>query len=143
MFIRIPRLLVMVLYQKHRHNLKYWRDEEYIGVGLAAYSYYGKKRYGNTARLDEYISNDYAKYRCTESISTEDEAFEYVMMRLRLKEGFSLSAYRSRFDRDFLDGRAELVERYRALGYLNISNGRISLTERGFYISNTILTDLL
>ncbi len=126
-----------------RHNLKYWRDKEYIGVGLAAYSYYGKKRYGNTARLDEYISDDYVKYRCIESITPDDEAFEYVMMRLRLAEGFPLSEYRARFGCDFLDGRTEATERYRSLGYLNIADGRISLTERGFYISNTILSDLL
>ena len=126
-----------------RHNLKYWRDEEYIGVGLAAYSYYGKKRYGNTASLDEYISDDYAKYRYGENITPDGEAFEYVMMRLRLSEGFSLSDYRARFGRDFLDGRADTVARYNSLGYLDVSADRISLTERGFYISNTILSDLL
>ncbi len=126
-----------------RHNLKYWRDEEYIGVGLAAYSYYGKKRYGNTSKLDEYISDCYTKYRYEEKITADDEAFEYVMMRLRLSEGFSLTDYRARFGTDFLDGRSDTVERYRSLGYLNVSLDRISLTERGFYISNTILSELL
>lgn len=126
-----------------RHNLKYWRDEEYIGVGLAAYSYYGKKRFGNTAKLDEYISNGYVEYRYGESITENDEAFEYVMMRLRLAEGFSLLDYRARFGVDFTKGREDLIERYRTLGYLDISDDRIRLTECGFYISNTILSDLL
>ncbi len=126
-----------------RHNLKYWRDEEYIGVGLAAYSYYGKKRYGNTSALDEYLSVDYKQYVCGEDITAVDEAFEYAMMRLRLAEGFSLTDYRARFGRDFTDGRSEAVERYRSLGYLTVTDDRISLTERGFYISNTILSDLL
>ena len=126
-----------------RHNLKYWRDEEYIGVGLAAYSYYGKKRFGNTSKLEEYISNSYVQYRYGEDISDTDEAFEYVMMRLRLSEGFSLSDYRTRFGADFTDGRAEKIERYRALGYIAITPDRLALTERGFYISNTILSDLL
>ena len=126
-----------------RHNLKYWRDEEYIGVGLAAYSYFGKKRYGNTSSLDEYISDDYVQYRYGECISDSDEAFEYVMMHFRLSEGFSLSDYRVRFGTDFLTGREALIERYRSLGYINISDDRIYLTESGFYISNTILSDLL
>jgi oxygen-independent coproporphyrinogen-3 oxidase len=126
-----------------RHNLKYWRDEEYIGVGLAAYSYFGKKRFGNTSRLDEYISDSYVQYRYGEDISHSDEAFEYVMMRLRLSEGFSLSDYRARFGVDFACGREEKIARYRALGYIDITADRLTLTERGFYISNTILSDLL
>ena len=126
-----------------RHNLKYWRDEEYIGVGLAAYSYYGKKRYGNTSSLDEYISSGYIKYRRTEDLTESDEAFEFAMMRLRLAEGFSLSEYRRLFGVDFLAERREAIERYRTLGYLAVSDDRISLTERGFYVSNTILSEIL
>ena len=128
---------------KSRHNLKYWHDEEYIGVGLAAYSYYGKKRLGNTASLEEYISDTYVQYRYGESISDADEAFEYAMMRLRLSEGFSLTDYRARFGTDFTAGRETRLDRYRALGYINISDDRLSLTESGFYVSNTILSDLL
>ena len=65
------------------------------------------------------------------------------MMRLRLSEGFSLSDYRARFGADFTAGRAEKIERYCALGYIAITADRLALTERGFYISNTILSDLL
>ena len=126
-----------------RHNLKYWHDDEYIGVGLAAYSYYGKNRYGNTSKLDEYISDSYVQYRYGEAITDVDEAFEYVMMRLRLSEGFSLSDYRTRFGVDFTVGREDALERYTSHGYLKISDDRILLTESGFYISNTILSDLL
>ena len=126
-----------------RHNLKYWRDEEYIGFGLAAYSYYGKKRYGNTSHMDEYLSDDYVKYRYVEDITDADAEFEYAMMHLRLSEGFSLSDYRARFGRDFQDGRKEAIDRYAGLGYLTLKDDRLSLTERGFYISNTILSELL
>jgi oxygen-independent coproporphyrinogen-3 oxidase len=65
------------------------------------------------------------------------------MMRLRLSEGFSLSDYRARFGVDFACGREEKIARYRALGYIDITADRLTLTERGFYISNTILSDLL
>ena len=46
-------------YAKHgrecKHNLKYWRDEEYVGVGLAAHSYLGGVRYSNTESMEEYL----------------------------------------------------------------------------------------
>ena len=40
-----------------RHNLKYWRDEEYIGVGLSAYSYFGRKRFGKTRDMSLYLND--------------------------------------------------------------------------------------
>ena len=70
-------------------------------------------------------------------------AYEHVMLALRLKEGFSLDDYKDRFGRDFLDGRAEIIDRFEKTGYLKNDNGRIALTESGFYVSNSILTELL
>ena len=126
-----------------RHNLKYWRDEEYIGVGLAAHSYFGKKRYSNPVTLDEYFSFERERYISTEDIDREANAYEYVMMHLRLSEGFSLSEYKERFGTAFTDGREETLSRFIELGYLMLTDGRISLTERGFYVSNAILTELI
>lgn len=126
-----------------RHNLKYWRDEEYIGVGLAAHSYFGKKRYSNPVTLDEYFSFERERYISTEDIDLEANAYEYVMMHLRLSEGFSLSEYKERFGTAFTDGREQTLSRFIELGYLMLTDGRISLTERGFYVSNAILTELI
>lgn len=126
-----------------RHNLKYWHDEEYVGVGLAAHSYVGKLRYSNTTSLREYLSSDYTKYRTEEGLSPEDEAYEYAMMRLRLAEGFSLAEYKRLFGVDFLIGRENTLRRFSELGLLRISGGRLSFTEEGFYVSNTLLSELL
>ena len=126
-----------------RHNLKYWRDEEYIGVGLSAYSYFGGSRYGNTKNPDEYLSEDCVKYRQEEIIDSKNEAYEFVMLALRLKEGFSLAEYRERFGSDFCLGREEIIERMQKAGYVSISNGRLSLTESGFYVSNSVIGELI
>ena len=127
--------------RESRHNLKYWRDEEYIGLGVSAYSYFGGKRYGNARSLSSYLLDQ----RATESeqIAREDEMYEYAMMRLRLSEGIDLTAYRARFGVDFQNGRESIIERFRSLGLLSISNDTLSLTERGFYLSNTILAEIL
>ena len=126
-----------------RHNLKYWKCDEYIGVGLAAYSYFGGKRYGNTAEKDEYLSQNGDITIYEEESTLESEAYEFVMLGLRLSEGISLSEYKARFGRDFLDGREEKIKSFFELGYISLSEDNLSLTERGFYVSNSILTSLL
>ena len=126
-----------------RHNLKYWRGEEFVGVGVAAYSYYNGARYGNSRTLSEYLSENAEQYVLREIIDKDSQAYEYAMLRLRLSEGFSLAEYKSRFGSDFLSGREEKISKLSRGGYLTVSNGKIALTERGFYVSNAILTELL
>ena len=126
-----------------RHNMKYWHADEYIGVGLAAHSYYSGIRYGNSPNINEYLTGDYAKYDTGEVLDKDSLAYEYVMLHLRLAEGFDLSEYRERFGVDFRLGREEILLMMEKNGLLMMENGRISLTERGFYVSNNILTELL
>ena len=125
-----------------RHNLKYWHSAEYIGVGLSAYSYYKGKRFGNTKVLCDYINS---KNIITQSDlgDKNTEKYEYVMLALRLKEGFSLSEYKKLFGEDFLVGREELLARFESAGYLKLDNDRLCLTEKGFYVSNSIIVELL
>ncbi len=126
-----------------RHNLIYWKREEYIGVGLAAHSLFEGERLANAENLSEYLSQNAEQYQTRVKISKCDESYEYAMLSLRLKAGFSLSEYKEKFNEDFLIGREAELEKYRELGLLNFGNDRISLTERGFYVSNAILADLL
>ncbi len=125
------------------HNLKYWENKEYIGLGLAAHSYFGKKRYSNTALFSEYFSEEREKYRQIENIDIKTSAYEYVMTHLRLSRGFSLSDYQEKFGSSFIYGREAVLADLERNGYLSIENGRIALTEKGFYVSNTIITELI
>ena len=126
-----------------RHNLKYWRSQEYIGVGLSAYSYFDEKRYGNVDDPREYFHKKSVKYDQIESIDYAKSQYEYVMLRLRLAEGFSLIDYKERFGVDFLLGREDIISRLMSAGYINIVDDRIFLTEMGFYISNSIINEFI
>ena len=123
--------------------MKYWHNEEYIGFGISAHSYLGGKRFYNTSDFDEYFTLDSAKYRKEESDLAGIDPFEYAMLALRLDDGFLLSDYEKLFGKSFTDGRKEKIEKLQELGLLKISNGRIALTCDGFYVSNSILSDLL
>ncbi len=128
---------------KSKHNLKYWRDEEYIGVGLAAHSYFNGKRYFNTDNFDEYFDGFGAKYRKEENETVGIDKFEYAMLGLRLSEGISLREYGVLFGEKFAKGKEKLLQTYISAGFMKISDGRLSFTGKGFYISNTILAELL
>ena len=125
-----------------RHNKKYWNSQEFIGVGLSAYSYLDGKRFGNTKDLWKYLSGSGFSEYC-DIIDPETEKYEYAMLALRLREGISLSEFRELFSEDFLSGREETISRLSSGGYVNINNDRLSLTEKGFYVSNYIITELL
>ncbi len=126
-----------------RHNLKYWKNREFIGVGVSAYSYFDGKRFGNTRELSEYMSENSAEYISEEAVDINDSAYNHIMLGLRLKEGISLSEYRTLYGEDFLSGREAKIRSFVGLGYMKIEDGRLHLTEKGFYVSNTILTELI
>ena len=129
--------------RESRHNLKYWRDEQYIGVGLSAYSYFNGMRYGNTSNMENYIGGFFERPTTAETIDNATEAYEYVMLALRLADGFSLSEYRARFGEDFLKTRRDVVDRLLKMGYADIRAGRFFLTDSGMYVSNAILCELI
>ena len=126
-----------------KHNLKYWHNEEYIGFGLAAYSYFDGKRYGNTDNIDEYLYGNFANKDDIPVNSVDDDAYDYVMLSLRLSEGFSLKEYHERFGVDFIKGREQVISSLINSNLLVINRDRIFLTEKGFYVSNSILNELI
>lgn len=126
-----------------RHNLLYWRMDDYIGVGASAHSFYRGKRYFNTDNVPEYIDSVGIGYTDAKITDREDEMYEYAMLALRLREGLSLTDYEARFGISFLEGKQKLANRLIREGLCEIKDGRFSLTERGFYVSNSILVEIL
>ena len=128
---------------RSRHNMKYWKTDDFIGVGVTAYSFFEGVRYGNLCNISEYISSDLKQYIKKEESNSSDLAFEYVMLGLRTSDGISLEEYKRLFGTDFLSSRKEKIDRYIENGHMTFCGDRIALTEKGFYVSNTILVDLL
>ena len=101
---------------RSRHNLKYWCSCEYIGVGVAACSFFENKRYSNPTTLEKYLATETFGSDNVLPRSEYDAEFEFAMLVLRLKDGFSLSEYKERFGKDFTAGRERAIERYIELG---------------------------
>lgn len=128
-----------------RHNLKYWRDEPYLGFGPAAHSCINGRRFYNPPDLDAYIA---AEGLCARSETNQPagRAAERLMLGLRLAEGVDLSKI-GRQDPAFSEAlQAEFLARcarFRKAGLLVLDGNKVALTENGMLVSNTLLCEIL
>ncbi len=127
-----------------RHNLKYWKLEQYLGFGPSAHSDYGGRRYSNISNINSYIEGIEQNGTVIdeiESISVSERAYEYIMLGLRISEGIDTHEYTQLFSLPADQIEAKL-RRYEQDGFVRY-DGRWSLTDSGFLLSNTILASLL
>ena len=135
-----------------RHNLQYWRNLEYLGVGAGAHGFSGGYRYSMIASPERYIAALHNRSACitprvpspaaakTTLVSEADDLYETIMMGLRLtKEGINRSRFRQRFGRDFLELFAGPAERMSAAGLLNVTSECIRLSQDGRLLSNGVI----
>lgn len=124
-----------------RHNLKYWNCEEYLGIGPAAHSFLDGKRFYFERDLKGFLQAENV-WELTKSDGEGGDLFEYLMLRLRLVKGVKLSELYDRFGEQTqpIAERAAFLQKH---GLLLFDGERISLTPKGFLISNSIIVDLL
>lgn len=129
-----------------RHNLGYWSQIPYLGMGLGASSYYGKARFSNERDLGKYIREPYIPFekRADYFVLTKEEEMEdYMIFGLRKMRGVSLPEFKERFSVSVEEIYGPVIERYAKMGLLIIEENRMRLTDAGIDVSNRIFTDLL
>lgn len=127
--------------RESRHNLRYWRREPYLGFGVAAHSCFEGERFGNSRDLDAFLrGEDITAER--ERLDDTDERDEYLFLGLRLASGIDLADYRRRFGAFFREVYPQ-ADALLAAGYLKTDGERVAFTDKGFFVSNTILAELM
>ena len=127
--------------RESKHNSKYWRLDEYLGLGLAAHSDFGGKRLENTRDMERYLGGEWLE--AESDISNSEREFEFLMLGLRTADGISKSEFLARFDVDFDEKYGKKVEKFKKMGYFCEKGDALALTESGFEVSNAILTEIL
>lgn len=119
------------------HNTHYWKTGEYLGFGPAAHSFYEGKRFYNEDSLEKYLQDE-------PSIPDGNggDVFEKVMLGLRLKEGISISEIENEFS-VCLDEMKTEAEALQKSGLVSVTDDRISITEKGMAVSNSIICSFL
>jgi oxygen-independent coproporphyrinogen-3 oxidase len=122
-----------------RHNMKYWRGEDYLGIGPAAHSCLGGRRFFFRRGLADFIKDPFSAVEDSGPAGGFDE---YVMLRLRLAEGLCLQTA-AEYDPCRSVKLRERAELFIMRGLMTDKNNALALTPEGFLVSNSIIAALL
>ncbi len=139
-----------------RHNLIYWRNQPYLGIGPGAHSHLhradaagatGERRWGNHRPVPGYVrrmSDNAAVEAFSETINTRLSMGETMMLGLRLvEEGVSFERFAARYGASMADAFGEEMTQLAEWGLLDLTPERVRLTERGLMVGNQVFARFL
>jgi len=132
------------LWRQCRHNLVYWRNEEYLGFGPAAHSRLGGVRVSNEASLTDYTNKldiGMLPVAWSENITMENDIFETIFLGLRMIGGLDLKRFRQRFGRPLNHVYPGLVESFVSKGLLEQRANQLRLTPGGLLVANEVMCE--
>ena len=125
-----------------RHNLVYWHNQPYLGLGAGAHSWLAGCRWANVRIPQTYIEAIMGGQRPvaeSEEIGLALEMAETAILGLRMvEEGVNLSAFHTRFGVEFMDVYRSKIEELVNLGLLEMARDRVRLTQRGRLLGNQV-----
>lgn len=124
-----------------KHNMVYWNAKEYYGFGLGASGYINNKRYINTKNLTKYMNNEIS--RTYEELSVNDLKEEYILLKLRMNEGFDLSEYKNKFDEDILKIKEKEINELLKSNLIKIEENRLTTTYQGMLLLDMVIVKLI
>ena len=129
-----------------RHNLVYWRRGDYLGLGASAASCDGGRRWCNVSGLEAYcrrMESGAKPWDEEETLSELDQAFETLMLGLRLTEGVSRVAFKENFGYDFGVRFQPMLQRWIEADLARMPEDRLMLTAAGMDVQNALLVELM
>lgn len=121
-----------------RHNTKYWRLEDYLGIGAAAHSFTGGKRFFYERDIHSFINGAKPVFDCEGG-----GADEMIMLALRLGEGLSLKKLADRYGEGACENIIKKAPLFKKQGLADFDGERFALTEKGMLLSNSIISQLI
>ena len=126
---------------ENKHNMTYWKNEHYYGVGLGASGYIDNVRYTNTKSINEYLKGKYLDYQ--EVVDRTDDIEYQIMLNLRTKEGLDLKDFKNKFGFDLYQNKKDIIDDLARNGYLVISNEKLIPTYEGMMTLDQIVLKLI
>ncbi len=133
-------------YKRSMHNLIYWQNKPYLGIGAGAYSFirgYRYMNYENPARYIKEIMSGKLPVDNGEKLSLRKRMIETIILGLRTKDGVGNKKFKTRFGVNLNDIFPEQIKKLVNLGLLQKDNYRIKLTKKGIFLANTVFREFV
>lgn len=124
-----------------RHNLVYWNRGDYLGLGCAAHSLLGGRRFHNPESVDDYLAG--VRRQDETRLTVRDVMEETLMLSTRTVQGLDLAAWESAFGTCFERGREDAIGRLEKGGLVERAGGHLRLTTRGMEVQDAVVLELL
>ncbi|MFO8054312.1 MAG: radical SAM family heme chaperone HemW, partial [Bacteroidales bacterium] len=127
-----------------RHNINYWYQKPYLGIGPSAHSYDGCSRQWNISATGPYIKAVKAGYIPAEKeiLSTEQQFNEFIMLRLRTRRGIDMQEVARRFGSARHNALRRAFKKLRRPGLITFDKNTIFLTRKGFLYADGLAAEL-
>lgn len=125
-----------------QHNLAYWHNKNWLGVGPSAASHIDGQRWRNAPNLTRYLAGSPTPpTQDHEALDAVGRFAEQLMLGLRLSEGIDADW----FDQHpaLRDDQRETVNEWADFGLLERANGRLRLTRKGLFVADSVIAKLL
>lgn len=129
-----------------KHNITYWNNEEYFGIGAGAHGFVEGQRIANHGPLKKYmdaIEDSGFPYKETHSVTKVESMEEEMFLGLRKVKGVSESHFKEKFQENVMDIFKNPIEDNLKKGLLERKDGHIRLTRQGKFLGNEVFQAFL
>ena len=129
-----------------KHNILYWKCENYVGLGVSASGFVNGIRYNNFCDLDKYekiIHSGKKPIEWEEKLGIKDKIEESIFLGLRMNEGIKFKDFYEKYNFNFEEEYKNEIDKLKKIELININNEGIKLTQRGREISNSVFVEFM
>ena len=123
------------------HNLLYWNNDEYVGLGAGAHGYVNGIRYSNHGPLKKYMQQlDLGEkpIMMQKEVTYEEKMEEEMFLGLRKNKGVSLTVFQQKYGKTLHEVYGKEIEELIQKGLVSLEDDHISLTTRGRFVGNEV-----
>lgn len=129
-----------------KHNILYWKCENYVGLGVSASGFLNEKRYNNLCELNKYeemIHSGKKPIEWEEKLSIKDEIEENIFLGLRMNEGIKFKDFHEKYNLNFEEEYKNEIDKLKKIKLIETTDEGMKLTQKGREISNSVFVEFM
>lgn len=130
-----------------RHNINYWKQGRYYGIGLNASGFVGDVRYSNLRDMDRYFQRieeeNVRPVSRRHKLTLKEAEFEYIMLALRMDRGMDIREFNELYYTDFIKRYRKTLDRLEKIGVITYDSRTVAVRPEKMYLLNSVLVEFM